>query len=451
MKAARSLRFVGPLGVVLVAVSCMDERAAAPGADLLVWSGQAVLRAPDGADRFGQTLAVSAGTAVIGASDAAYVFVRSGATWSLQQQLFTGDPAAVNFGFAVAVSGDTAIVAAAAGGSFHGAAYVFARSGSSWSRYATPLFAGDAGPNSYFTGSVALSGDTALVGNPDVDEARGAAYVFVCGDDSCPQQAKLSASGDAGDQLGKSVALSGDTAVAGAPEANGEKGAAYVFVRSGATWVQEAKLTPTDNEDEARFGTSVAVDGDTVLVGAQDQGAVYVFTRVGSAWQQQAKLITSDGAGYSHDPGSSALGGETVVIGVRDSRAAYLFARQGSSWPEQVKMDGTGTVEFGGTVATSADTTLISSPAAGEVFVFALKSRDELPGATMDLECALADGERCSQGTCYAGVCTTSLSCRFSVPDTGAPHRAAWLGAVALLALRRRRCRGGRRATRCLL
>src|SRR5690606_6669767 len=167
------------------------------------------------------------------------------------------------------------------------------------------LVAGDAQADDWFGWSVALDGDTALVGAPREDDGgsnAGAAYVFVRGGGVWSQQAKLVA-GDAqlGDQLGWSVAFDGDTALVGANGEDGagtDAGAAYVFVRSGASWEQQAKLMAVDAETNDQFGLSVALDGDTALVGAYGEsafaGAAYVFVRSGGGWSEQCKLVAGD-------------------------------------------------------------------------------------------------------------------------------------------------------------
>jgi hypothetical protein len=162
-----------------------------------------------------------------------------------------------------------------------GAAYVFTRSGTTWSQQAT-LTASDAATNDTFGSSVALSGDTALVGAPGKNSSTGAAYVFIRNGTAWSQQANLTASDAAtNDNFGASVALSGDTALVGAFNKNGSIGAAYVFTRSGTAWSQQANLTASDAVGGDRFGFSVSLSADTALVGAfyknSVTGAAYVF------------------------------------------------------------------------------------------------------------------------------------------------------------------------------
>ena len=246
------------------------------------------------------------------------------------------------FGFIVAISGDTAVVGALfedAGGADAGAAYVFQRNqggANNWGQVAR-LTASDAQPDDLFGIGVAVSGDTVVVGAVFGDAGgadAGAAYVFrrdQGGADNWGQVAKLTASDAQPDDLfGIGVAVSGDTVVVGAVfgDAGGaDAGAAYVFRRDqgGAdNWGQVAKLTASDAQPDDRFGIRVAVSGDTVVVGAlfedaggADAGAAYVFRRDQGgtgAWGQVAKLTASD-AQPGDQFGTVAVSGDTVVVG----------------------------------------------------------------------------------------------------------------------------------------
>jgi hypothetical protein len=371
----------------------------------LLSTRQPKLLAADGAayDRFGHAVAVSGDTAVVGAdrndekgpdAGAAYVFVRSGTTWSQQAKLTAADGHANDyFGVAVAVSGDTALV----GSMFNddaksdaGAAYVFVRSGTSWTQQAK-LLAADAASSKQLGISVALSGDTALVGaveDADHGKRSGAAYVFARGGTRWSQQAKLTAAdGAAFDQFGISVAVSGNTALIGAAgddEHGPGSGSAYVFARSGTSWSQEAKLTAADGAAADQFGVSVAVSGDTALVGANladargpDSGAAYVFARSGTSWSQEAKLTAGDGANGDTFGASVALLEDTALIGVPNDRhlgaasgSAYLFVRSGTSWSQQAKLtaaDATSADLFGASVAFSDNTALVGAVCDGDL------------------------------------------------------------------------------------
>jgi len=281
--------------------------------DPLVWQLQQKLTASDGAagDLFGGSVAISGDTAVVGAfyddigsnseQGSAYVFVRSGTTWAQQQKLTASDGAASDsFGMSVAISGDTVVVGAyyntISPNTMQGSAYVFVRSGGTWAQQAK-LVASDGAAGDFFGRAVAVSEDTAIVGAIGSDigvvEEQGSAYVFVRSGVTWTQQAKLVASDGVDiDWFGFSVDISGDTAVVGALycdiDTNLDQGSAYVFIRSGTTWTQQAKLMASDGAADDLFGRSIAISGDTILVGADrddiganvDQGSAYVFRYV---------------------------------------------------------------------------------------------------------------------------------------------------------------------------
>jgi hypothetical protein len=318
------------------------------------WVEQAKLTASDGAegDGFGR-VSVSGDTAVVGApnddapylnSGSAYVFVRSGRSWSQQAKLTANDAVGQEaFGISVAVSGDTAVVGAHVDNApllDSGSAYVFVRSGTSWSQQAK-LTASDVAAEVYFGASVAIAGDTILVGAYGDDDAAinaGAVYVFVRSGTSWSQQAKLTATdGALSYQLGRSVSISGDTAVGGAPY--GGSGAAYVFVRSGSSWSQQAKLAVSSLQSDVNFGWGVSVDEDTAVVGVlfddpagPGSGSAYMFVRDGTYWSEGTRLRPSDAAAGDLFGTSVAVEGDTALVGAQadddvavDAGSAYVF------------------------------------------------------------------------------------------------------------------------------
>jgi hypothetical protein len=205
---------------------------------------------------------------------------------------------------------------------------VFVRSGTTWSRQAKLTAAAHGFQQSLGT-SVALSGATVVAGAPD----NGTAYVFVRSGTTWSRQAKLT--GPVGSSFGYSAALSGATAVVGSPTENSSTGAAYVFTRSGSTWAQRAKLTADDGAADDFFGNSVALAGATAVAGAPGRnsftGAAYVFTRSGSTWAQRAKLTAAHGAPNDSFGNSVALSGRTAVAGApftnANAGAAYVFVK----------------------------------------------------------------------------------------------------------------------------
>lgn len=307
---------------------------------------------------------------------AAYVFIRSGRAWKEQAELKASDNAwGDKFGISVALSpdGNTALIgtdtATVGENIYQGAAYVFTRSGITWSQQAK-LTASDGAYNDRFGGSLSLSpdGNTALIGAPRADgdgkTDQGAAYVFSRSGSSWAQQFKLISDGLAFDCSGNSVSLSedGNTALVGAikAEVNGiyNWGAAYVFTRSGSSWSQQARLTSSDGAQDDQFGISVSLNssGTAALVGAdcavvggnEHQGAAYVFTLSGNTWSQQAKLIAPDGAGndyfgtslsLSDDSNIALIGAPNADVGgAADQGTAYVFTRAESTWSLQSKL-----------------------------------------------------------------------------------------------------------------
>jgi hypothetical protein len=271
-----------------------------------VWTQTQVLTASDAAagDQFGFSLAMSNGSVIVGApgkaagAGAAYVFVGPSGVWAQQQELTAADAAAADeFGHSVSLSGDTALV-----GAWHktvlaqttaGAAYVFVRSGVTWALQQELSLAASAAADAFGT-SVSVSTDTALIGVPGRDVGLlvndGAAYVFVRSGTTWSQTAALTAGdGASNDAFGTSVGMDGGTAIVGAPlhavGSAGAAGVAYAYSGSGATWAQTAEPTATDAAAGDNAGTSVAISGATMFMGAPlhavaglaAAGSVYAF------------------------------------------------------------------------------------------------------------------------------------------------------------------------------
>jgi hypothetical protein len=270
--------------------------------------------------------------------------------WTQQQELTASDGAAYDaLGSSVSVCGNTAVIGAPGktigSNSHQGAAYVFVRSGGVWSKQ-QELTASDGAAGDGFGRSVSVSGDTAVIATINANTPQGAAYVFVESDGAWSQQAKLTASdGAVGDYFGWSVSVSGDTAVIGAFGKNDYQGAAYVFVGSNGVWSQQLKLTASDGAVGDYFGWSVSVSGDTAVIGADGKsigGAAYVFVESGGAWSQQAKLTASDRAALDSFGYSVSVSGDTAVIGAAYKTitntyqgAAYVFVRSSGVWGQQ--------------------------------------------------------------------------------------------------------------------
>jgi hypothetical protein len=318
------------------------------------WSQQSELTADDGdsSNQFGDSIALADSTAVIGApkddnsngeaAGSAHVFTRSGDTWSHQGKLIAPDgDSNDDFGRSVALKGDTAVIGAPGDDipdaedntpdRDAGSAYVFTRSGDSWSPDGK-FIAYDKDSGDFFGVSVALGDDTVVIGATGVSSSNGnyagGAYVFTRSDGTWSRQSKLTANDREGyDQFGDPVAVAGDTAVIGVPRdnnANGQgAGSAYVFTRSGDTWSQQTKLTADDGDSDDQFGSSIALSGDTIVIGSLDDenpngesaGSAYVYTRSGDGWSQQRKLITDDGDSDDQFGSSVGLAGDTTAVG----------------------------------------------------------------------------------------------------------------------------------------
>lgn len=365
-----------------------------------VWVPLSKLTAADGiaGDQLGTSVAVSGDVAVVGApfagptndhQGAAYVFTRSGDTWVEQAKLTAGDGTEGDhrYGWSVAIDGDTLLVGApgATNADNTSAAYVYTRSGDTWTQQAK-LTASDGSWEDDFGSAVALDGDTALVGAKQavVDGTlfRGAVYVFTRDGDTWSEQQKLVPS-DEGRQFGWSLALDGLTALVGASFTNVDgvfmQGAAYVFVRAGDNWTEQAKLIADDGEEGDQFGAAVALQGATAMVGAPEkriagkfnQGTVYHFERDGATWSPQARLTAADGETGDRFGIALALDGDRLLAGAHTGGfregAAYVLARDGDAWEERAKLtadDGTAQNDFGRSVALEADTVLVGSPRA---------------------------------------------------------------------------------------
>ena len=372
---------------------------------------EAKLESNDGVtgDAFGSSVSLSGDTALAGApgsqaaSGAAYVLVRRNAQWIQQQKLKALDvEAGDNFGFSVSLSDETALIGAPFdddAGASSGSVYVFEKSGTVWSQRAK-LTASDGAAGDEFGHSVVLAGDTALIGahlDDDNGKDSGSAYVFTRDGSQWNQQVKLTASDGAEyDFFGNSLSLSGERALIGAKgdDDNGSHaGAAYVFMNDGSVWSEETKLKASDGAATDAFGASVALDGDTALVGASwndDNGSAYVFERSGESWSERAKLTASDGMRSDELGYAVALEGDTALVGARQDTnangfvagAAYVFTSSGAAWAEQAKLiasEGQSADFFGTSVSLSGTTAVAGVPGgdghnsdSGVAFVFVM-------------------------------------------------------------------------------
>ncbi|MBY0111216.1 MAG: hypothetical protein K2Y21_00235 [Phycisphaerales bacterium] len=365
------------------------------------WSNQGKLVAPDRSDfdQFGTSVAMAGDSVVVGASfdtvgtrlaqGSACVFTRSGTTWTQQAQLFApGGTESGEFGAAVAISGDTAVVGTPGdliAGTLRGSAWTFSRVGSAWIGSDLRLLASDGIANDQLGSSVSVSGDFAIIGAPKdavgANWNQGSAYLFVRSGDSWIQEARISAAdGVALDGFANAVAISGTNAVIGARSANNGKGSAYLFSRvtsPSVAWVQRAKLVASDAASTGSFGSSVSISGTTAVVGSptstvganQNQGAAYVFVQaLNGTWPQRAKLTASGGSSFSYFGSSVSISGTNLLVGAplfSSKGAVWAFTGSDAAWTERSVLsasDGASSDFFGASLAVSGDTALVGAP-----------------------------------------------------------------------------------------
>jgi len=471
---------------------CIDERGARYPLTIDPVVQQAYLKAlaPDAGDWGAWTVAASGDTVVVGfpresgsssgvngavnndllSAGAAYVFRRVGGGWTTEAYLKASNPEFTDlFGTTVAIDGDTIAVSAVKEDSAavgvngdesdnsatrSGAVYVFVRSGTSWSQQAY-IKASNTDMWDEFGLDLALSGDTLVVTSTGEDSSAtgingnandntlpswgqpmtydaGAAYVFVRNGTTWSQEAYLKASNtEEHDGFGAAVALHGNTIVVGArdedgtsPGVNGNQGnstanwpnpqdydagAAYVFVRSGTTWTQEAYLKSSNPGIDDIFGFTVSLHGDTLAVAAalegsqatgvngdqtddsaNESGAVYIFERTGTTWVQEAYLKASNTGSGDYFGSSVSLWGDALAVGAEhedsnatgidgdqlnddsdNAGAVYLFRRSGGAWMQDAYLKASNTSptlvafwgdRFGRDVSLSGNLLVVGAP-----------------------------------------------------------------------------------------
>ena len=346
---------------------------------------------------FGKSVAIFGDYAVVGAyiddeqgtfAGKAYIFKRSDTSWTeevilLPAEVTNGD----EFGISVAIYGDYAIVGARwddDNGDNSGSAYIFKRSGTTWTQE-VKLLASDGVAGDLFGHSVSIFGDYIVVGaNGDDDngDASGSAYVFKRNDTTWTEEAKLLASdGLIFDDFGYSVSLYGDYAIVGAKghdELGNGSGSAYMFMRSGTTWTEQVELLASDGTLFDYFGYSVSLSSDHALIGAEGEsdngsgaGAVYLYNLTDSTLTGEVKLLASDGAAGDGFGSSVSISGDYILVGAWEdddsanaSGSAYLFNLSGTGWIEVDKFiafDGAATNWFGESVSISGDYAIVGA------------------------------------------------------------------------------------------
>jgi phosphopantetheinyl transferase len=341
----------------------------------------------------------ASGDNTLSAAGSAYIFKLDGTSWSQKAKLMASDRAAGdNFGTSVSISGDYAIIGAVREDD-KGSAYIFMRDGSNWSQQAK-LVAADRAVDDKFGVSVSISGDYAIVGAHFEDEDAsgnntqsnaGSAYIFMRDGINWSQGAKLVASDRARiDYFGHSVSISGDYAIVGASNTTRGAGSAYIFMRDGTSWSQQAKLVASDKGPDDCFGDRVSISGDYAIVGAYrededasgnnrllDAGSAYIFKRDGTNWSQQAKLVASDRAENDWFGISISISGDYAIVGAYSededasgnntldgAGSAYIFKRDGTSWSQKAKLVASDRAQwdlFGNSVSISDDYAIVGA------------------------------------------------------------------------------------------
>ncbi|MFC3194584.1 hypothetical protein ACFODZ_10085 [Marinicella sediminis] len=369
------------------------------------------LTASDGeqSDSFGYSVALHGSTALIGAyndddngngSGSAYVFGFNGSSWVESQKLTASDGAAVDyFGKSVTIEGDRALIGATHFGhlvSGFGSAYVFDKVGGVWTE-SQKLTPGDGQINNQFGHALSLSGHSALISAPghnELGEDSGAAYVFNFDGSNWAETQKLQAS-DAyqGDHFGSSVSITGNTLLVGA-HLDHNAGSAYLFEFDGSDWQETDHFRSLDSNVHDRFGHSVSLSADRILIGAfqyheagVSSGGALVFEHNGTEWAETSQLLAGDGAARDVFGTSVSIFGQRALVGApaddnggRNSGSAYIFDFNGNEWINTHKLltsdhseqDGFGGAVslYGNTAMVGADNKNVQGLRKGAVFVF---------------------------------------------------------------------------------
>lgn len=355
------------------------------------WHLQAALNDPTDVpgDSFGSAVAISGNTLLIAAqgpqnvAGTVYVYTWSRGQWSRQETLSDPDRSAADeFGWALAVSGTVAMIGAPNANSYSGVVYVYGRSGTAW-RLQSALTDPGTTHDDGFGSAIAISGNSTLIGAENADATAGTAYIYVHSASGWTLQATLPDTDGLGKaEYGSTVALSGGTALIGAPRLFG---VVDVYVRSGTTWQPEKSLTDPAGQHTDSFGSSVAMSGSTAIVGAdgvRGNGAAYIYAESGTHWQLLHTMVAPHG-GIEDDFGSNvAIVGGVAIIGARDvnnaAGAAYFYTGSASKWRQYFTVaDAFGAPGplSGWAVSISGSTAIVGAPGArqgvGDVGVFA--------------------------------------------------------------------------------
>ncbi len=296
------------------------------------WKETVQLRAPGvtSHDLFGGAVALASSFVVVGAPYAAstgraYVFAKTALGWRQTAELKGSDTgAAASLGSSVAASGTTIVIGAPWHGS--GRAYVFAKTAAGWRQTAELTGSGATRNGDEFGSAVSISGATIAVGALGADRA----YLFAKTTTGWRQTAELSDPGThAGNYFGASIALSpapGDEVVVGDPTFAGWTGRAYVFARTATGWHRAAELEGTGTGQLDEFGGSVALSGNSAVIGASGASRAYVFSHTTNGWRQSAVLKGGDTVFGDWFGVSVAASGTAIVVGAQLANRAYVFS-----------------------------------------------------------------------------------------------------------------------------
>ena len=357
-------------------------------------------------DQFGSSVAISEDYAIVGAryededtsggatfnsAGSVYIFKQTAGVWSEQQKIVASDRAANDqFGSAIAISGDYVILGVyrededTSGGAYlssAGSAYIFKQTEGVWSEQ-QKIVASDRAADDHFGRSVSISGDYAVVGANQEDDASGSGYLFAAGSAYIFKQTagvwsqyqKITPSDrEEADEFGYSVSISGDNIIIGAPfedeDANRDNplnvaGSAYIFRDSAGIWVEQQKIVSADRAEEDQFGISVCISGDYAIVGAyvEDEdanggntlslsGSAYIYKQTAGTWSQQNKIVATDRNDNDQFARSVSISGNYAMAGsylededmngantLSDPGSAYIFKQAADTWGQQQKI-----------------------------------------------------------------------------------------------------------------
>lgn len=402
-------------GEVFVAVSTKDAKF--PLTVNLLLTPNTLLTSPDAAgdDGFGDALACSGGTAIVGSPGKAlaYVQVRTPAGWKNSARLSAKDaPQGTEFGGAVAIDGTTAVIGAARAnpdkGGYRGAAYIYTADKDTWSQ-TTKLQASE--PTEMFGAAVALNDEVLVVGAPGAVNAgsAGGAYLFAKDPKGGYTEIAKLKSGDGTHRFGRAVAVGQGNVFVGA------ENALYVFSKKGNAWTQRTKVASPDGEVD--FAAAITSMHDTVYVGAPAKGVVYPFSLTNGTWTQRGTIapaapVKGFGASVAANGTTVLVGSPSTSVGKSAVGSVSAFSHRGTGWVETARLlpvDPVGAEAFGTSVAMSGEAALVGThlvvkcppdctPALGRAYSFV-----RLPAKVDGTKCT--DDSECTSGVCADGVC----------------------------------------------